>query len=142
MPRSPWLAGTLLMRRFPHSKMAGGSPYPEGVMPEPEARSEVTRQSYNGLPGREAFERLNRLIEQEPFEVHLAQTFPLEQVAEAHGRLNEHFLGKLAPAPASITLNPCRRGAFLRVTRAFNCRSCSLTRNLISLLYMSRVAPG
>ena len=69
--------------------------YPEGVMPEPEARPEVTVQSYNGLPGREVFERLNGLIEGEPFEVYLAQAFPLEQVVEAHGRLNEHFLGKL-----------------------------------------------
>jgi len=36
------------------------------------------------------------LIGSGPFEVHVARTFPLEQVAEAHRALEEHYLGKLA----------------------------------------------
>ena len=32
-------------------------------------------------------------------EVHVARTFPIEQAADAHEALNEHFLGKLALRP-------------------------------------------
>jgi NADPH:quinone reductase-like Zn-dependent oxidoreductase len=31
-----------------------------------------------------------------PFEVHVARSFPLDQAAEAHRMLDEHYLGKLA----------------------------------------------
>jgi len=44
-------------------------------------------------------EKLNRLIESSPFEVHVARTFPLDRAAEAHQALDEHFLGKLALTP-------------------------------------------
>ena len=43
--------------------------------------------------------QLNRLIEQGPFEVHVARTFPFHQAAEAHRALDEHFLGKIALRP-------------------------------------------
>jgi NADPH:quinone reductase len=73
--------------------------YPNGVEPEPKARPEITVKSYDGTPSPEAIERLNRLIERAPFEVHIARTFPLDQAAEAHRALNEHYLGKLALRP-------------------------------------------
>ncbi len=44
----------------------------------------------------EAIEKLNPLIESGPFEVHVARTFRLEEAAEAHRALGEHYLGKLA----------------------------------------------
>jgi NADPH:quinone reductase len=44
-------------------------------------------------------EKLNRLIESGPFEVHVARTFALDQAAEAQRALDEHFLGKLALRP-------------------------------------------
>ncbi|AUX47961.1 zinc-binding dehydrogenase [Sorangium cellulosum] len=70
--------------------------YPNGVHPEPRARSTVRLSSYNGEPGPEIIDKLNRLIESGPFEVHVARTFPLAQAAEAHLALARHHLGKLA----------------------------------------------
>ena len=34
-------------------------------------------------------------FEKGPFDVHVARAFPLEQVADAHRALGEHYLGKL-----------------------------------------------
>jgi NADPH2:quinone reductase len=53
------------------------------------------------MPDPQAIEKLNRLIESSdapgigPFEVHVARSFPLDQAAEAHRALDEHYLGKL-----------------------------------------------
>ena len=44
-------------------------------------------------------EKLNRLIESGPFEVHVARTFPLDKAADAHRELDKHYLGKLALRP-------------------------------------------
>ncbi|MGB7158017.1 MAG: NADP-dependent oxidoreductase [Tepidisphaeraceae bacterium] len=73
--------------------------YPNGVEPEPKARPSIQIQSYDGMPSPDAIARLNALIEKGPFEVHVARTFPLDQAAEAHRALDEHFLGKLALRP-------------------------------------------
>jgi NADPH:quinone reductase-like Zn-dependent oxidoreductase len=73
--------------------------YPNGVMPEPKAPPGVKIQSYNVEPTPAQIERLNRLIESGPFEVHVARTFPLDKAADAHRELNKHFLGKLALRP-------------------------------------------
>ena len=70
--------------------------YPNGVMPEPKVRPGVRLSSYDVIPGPEATDKLNRLIDSGPFEVHVARTFPLDQAAEAHRALGTHFLGKLA----------------------------------------------
>ena len=70
--------------------------YPNGVEPAPKARPGVSVSSYDVVVNREAIEKLNRLIEAGPFEVHVARTFRLDQAAEAHRALNEHYLGKLA----------------------------------------------
>jgi NADPH2:quinone reductase len=77
----------------------GRAAYPNGVEPEPQARSGVIIRSYDGEPDPLAIEKLNRLIESGPFEVHIARFFPLEQAAEAHRALNTHYLGKLALRP-------------------------------------------
>ena len=73
--------------------------YPNGVMPEPKARPGVRLSSYDVIPGQEATDKLNRLIDSGPFEIHVARTFPLDQAAEAHRALGTHFLGKLALRP-------------------------------------------
>ena len=73
--------------------------YPNGVMPEPKARPGVRLSSYDVIPGQEATDKLNRLIDSGPFEIHVARTFPLDQAAEAHRALAEHYLGKLALRP-------------------------------------------
>ncbi len=74
--------------------------YPNGVEPEPQARSGVTIQSYDGEPDPQAIARLNHLIESGPFEVHIARVFPLDQAAEAHRMLDTHYLGKLILRPS------------------------------------------
>ncbi len=78
----------------------GRAAYPNGVEPEPKAPEGVTIESYDGMPSPQVFDKLNRLIESGPFEVHIDRTFTLEQVAEAHRALQTHFLGKLALRPS------------------------------------------
>lgn len=70
--------------------------HPNGVQPEPKAPSGVKVQSYDMEPSAEQIEKLNRLIESGPFEVHIARTFPLDKAADAHRELDKHYLGKLA----------------------------------------------
>ena len=54
---------------------------------------------FRQLRDHEIIEKLNRLIEAGPFEVHIARTFSLEQAADAHRALDAHYLGKLALRP-------------------------------------------
>jgi NADPH:quinone reductase len=76
--------------------------YPNGVEPTPEPRSGIEAKAFDGMPDPRAIEKLNQLIESSgppgtgPFEVHVARSFPLDQAAEAHRALEEHYLGKLA----------------------------------------------
>jgi NADPH:quinone reductase len=74
--------------------------YPNGVMPLPKARSELRLQSYDVMPNAQLFKKLNQLIESGPFEVHVPRIFSLEQAAEAHRALDQHYLGKLALRPS------------------------------------------
>jgi NADPH:quinone reductase-like Zn-dependent oxidoreductase len=81
---------------------AGGRvAYPNGVEPTPEPPFGIDAKSYDGMPDPQAIEKLNRLIESsgppgtEPFKVHVARSYPLDQAAEAHRALDEHYLGKL-----------------------------------------------
>lgn len=76
----------------------GRAAYPNGVMPEPQAPAGVRLQSYDLLPAlhQKTMEKLNRLIEAGPFEVHVARTFPLHRAADAQRALDDHYLGKLA----------------------------------------------
>lgn len=73
--------------------------FPNGVEPEPQARPGAKITAYDGEPDREIIDKLNGLIEAGPFEVHIARAFPLEQAADAHRALDEHYLGKLALRP-------------------------------------------
>lgn len=73
--------------------------YPNGVYLQPQGRSDLTIQGYDGMPDPQAYDRLNRLIEAGPFEAHVAQIFPLERAADAHRALESHYLGKLALQP-------------------------------------------
>jgi NADPH:quinone reductase-like Zn-dependent oxidoreductase len=70
--------------------------HPNGVMPSPKARPELRLQTYDVMPNARLFKKLNQLIESGPFEVHVARVFSLEQAAEAHRALDQHYLGKLA----------------------------------------------
>ena len=82
-------------------RAGGGVAYPNGVEPTPEPPSGSEAKSYDGMPDPQAIEKLNQLIESPgasgtgAFEVHVAWSFPLDQAAEAHRALDEHYLGKL-----------------------------------------------
>ena len=76
---------------------AGGRvTYPNGVMPIPTPPEGVSVTAFDGEGGREALDKLNRLIEAGPFEVRVDRVFQLEQAAEAQAALAEHHLGKIA----------------------------------------------
>src|SRR5215469_10127927 len=67
--------------------------HPNGVEPVPKVRPGVRLSSYDVAVDPKAIEKLNRLIEAGPFDVHVARTFRLDQGAEAHHALDEHYLG-------------------------------------------------
>ena len=73
--------------------------YPNGVEPNFRVRAGIKAQAYDGMPDPAAIEKLNRLIEAGPFEVHIDRTFPLSAAAEAHRTLGQHHLGKYALQP-------------------------------------------
>lgn len=70
--------------------------FPKGIQPEPKPRPGVRFSGYYGAPDSEIIGRLDRLIGTGPFEIHVAQTFPLDRAADAHRALDDHYLGKLA----------------------------------------------
>jgi NADPH:quinone reductase-like Zn-dependent oxidoreductase len=79
-------------------------PWANNVMPAPRAPSNAHLFSFGIVddqgktpPG--LMSKLNRLIEEGPFEVHIAKTYSLEKVADAHQTLNSHYLGRLALRP-------------------------------------------
>ena len=80
---------------------AGRAAYPNGVELASNGRQGITIKSYEGMPKDGTISKLNRMIEQGPFHVHIARTFKLDEAAEAHEALDEHFLGKIALQPAS-----------------------------------------
>jgi NADPH2:quinone reductase len=70
--------------------------YPNGVEPAPHAPKGVRVEGYDGKPGRDAFERLNRLIGDGLFHVELGRVYHLDQAASAHRDIEKHHVGKLA----------------------------------------------
>lgn len=76
-------------------RTGGRAAYPNGVPEAPHADGERV-VSYSGTPNPRKFAKLNELIGGGPFEVHIAQTFKLEDAAQAQRALNDHYLGKLA----------------------------------------------
>jgi NADPH:quinone reductase-like Zn-dependent oxidoreductase len=73
--------------------------HPNGVEPVPKVRPGVRLSSYDVVVDPKSIEKLNRLIEAGPFEVHVARTFRLDQAVAAHKALEDHYLGKLALLP-------------------------------------------
>ncbi len=70
--------------------------HPNGVEPAPKAPPGVQVLAYDGEPGHEALERLNRFIAAGPFHVEIGREYRLEDAARAHREVGQHHLGKLA----------------------------------------------
>lgn len=69
--------------------------FPNGVMPEPKAPDGVELKKVNGFANPMLFDQLNRLMSIGKFQVHIAQTFPLEEAAQAQEAMKQHYLGKI-----------------------------------------------
>ena len=69
--------------------------FPDGVIPEPKAPDGVELKKADGFADPMLFDRLNRLIDIGEFQVHIAQTFPLEEAAQAQEAMKQHYLGKI-----------------------------------------------
>jgi NADPH2:quinone reductase len=79
----------------------GRAAYPHGVEPEPRVRPDVKVRAYDGEFTPALMERLNRLVEEAPFEVHVGEVFPLERAKEAQLGADRHHVGKLVLRPAA-----------------------------------------
>ena len=69
--------------------------FPNGVMPEPKAPDGVELKKANGFADPMLLDELNRLIGIGEFQVHIAQTFGLEEAAQAQDAMKQHYLGKI-----------------------------------------------
>jgi NADPH:quinone reductase-like Zn-dependent oxidoreductase len=70
--------------------------YPNGVEPEPEARSGIRVKGYDAAGGAQEFVQLARAAEAARLKVTIAGVYALSQAAEAHRRLQGHVLGRIA----------------------------------------------
>ena len=68
--------------------------FPHGVQPEPQGRAGVTVTGYDGQPDRDIIDRVNALITEGPFQVHIARSFPLDQAGQALEQLKAPHVGK------------------------------------------------
>lgn len=69
--------------------------FPNGVMPEPKAPDGVELNKANGFSDPVLFDQLNQLMSIGEFQVRIAQTFPLEEAAQAQEAMKKHYLGKI-----------------------------------------------
>lgn len=85
-------------------KSSGRIAWPNGVTPAPATKPSAAVVRFDGDRTRAATERLNAIIEASTFEVHVAQTFPRQEVRAAHAALDHHYVGKLALVSREPTL--------------------------------------
>ncbi|MET8094610.1 NADP-dependent oxidoreductase [Micromonospora sp. NPDC005220] len=90
------MAGGATLDRLTEALADGGVvAFAHGVRPEPQERPGVVVRPYDGESSPRQLQRLNELIEAGPFVVHVAETFPLGKVRDAHQRLQTSYAGKL-----------------------------------------------
>jgi NADPH:quinone reductase len=90
------VGGEAVERSLRAIKNSGRIAWPNGVLPVPVTSLDASVSYYDGDRSRTATDRLNAIIEASSFEVHIAQTFTLEHVKDAHRALKDHYVGKLA----------------------------------------------
>ena len=74
-------------------------PWSSNVMPAPKAPPTVRLHGYNANIDQALVVKLNKLIEASAFEVHLGNTFTLDQAVTAYQAVSSHHLGRLALLP-------------------------------------------
>ncbi|WP_211588951.1 quinone oxidoreductase family protein [Allorhizocola rhizosphaerae] len=90
------VGGEIAERSLRAVKNAGRIAVPNGVRPVHVTPPSAAVSYYDADITRAGTDRLNAIIEASSFEVHVARTFPLERVQDAHRALNDHYVGKLA----------------------------------------------
>lgn len=86
--------GPAAARSLAAMREEGRVAYPFGIKPEAPAWRNI--EGYNGDPDRDILERLSGWLTVGDWGVHVAQSFPLEEAADAHVALGRHYLGKVA----------------------------------------------
>lgn len=76
-------------------KEGGRAAYPNGVHPVPRGRPGITVEAYDGYHGRDALERLNRMIGTGAFHVEVSRTYGLSDTPKALADVQRHHVGKL-----------------------------------------------
>ncbi len=91
-----FLAGSKLDELLGLVRQGGRIAYPNGVEPDPGPRPGIAVEAFDGYHGREALDRLNRLVSAGPFHVEVSRTYSLEDTPHALRDVKRHHLGKLA----------------------------------------------
>ncbi|HEV8217084.1 MAG TPA: NADP-dependent oxidoreductase [Gemmatimonadaceae bacterium] len=102
-----FVGGKDLTRTLDHMVKGGRLAYPNGIEHEPRKRRGLSITKYDAESGVRQFERLGAAIEQSKLEVPIAATFPLNEVARAHERVERgHLVGAvvLEVAPRATAL--------------------------------------
>jgi NADPH:quinone reductase len=89
------LGGDTVQSTLSLVRQGGIVSFPNGVMPEPKAPDGVELKKTNAIASRMVLDELNRLIDMDEFQVHIAQTFALEEAAQAQEAMKQHYLGKI-----------------------------------------------
>jgi NADPH:quinone reductase len=77
-------------------RKGGRVAHPNGIDPAPRKRKQITIRSYDAEASPEKFAALNRAVVASRLQVPIAETFLLEQAADAHRRMERgHVLGKI-----------------------------------------------
>ena len=91
-----FVGGKPLTRLIDAVRRGGRVAFPNGVEPAPRKRKGLSIHAYDATPGVREFERLGRAIMAARLRVPVAASYPLEQAARAHQRLEKgHVLGKI-----------------------------------------------
>ncbi|WP_051159230.1 quinone oxidoreductase family protein [Agromyces subbeticus] len=107
------VGGQVTERSLRAVNRSGRVGWPHGVHPLPATPPAAPISYFDGDRSRAALERLNAAIEAGSFTPHVARSFPMAQVKEAHRALRDHYVGKLALSVAydGTDANPEREGS-------------------------------
>jgi NADPH:quinone reductase len=100
------VGGATTERALTAVKADGRIAWPNGVAPALSSLPRAEVILYDGDRSRATTDRLNAIIEANPFEVQVARTFRLEQARAAHRALEGHYVGKLVMTVMSATSPP------------------------------------
>lgn len=89
------LTGTRVEDLLGLVRQGGRIAHPNGIEPEPTPPPGVRVQAFDGYHGRNALDRLNRLVSEGPLHVEVSRTYTLDAAPQALRDVKRHHLGKL-----------------------------------------------